>query len=86
MWTPRAGWFSFAVYHRRRRHTGDSDIPVYPGSLRYNAVSYAYLPLDAELVGVDPVRLPADGRVPIFRDGDVIVVAHEQISAVGSPA
>lgn len=66
--------------------TGASDIPVYPGSLRYNAVSYSYLPLDAELIGIDPVRLPADGRVPIFRDGDVLIITNEQIDALGSPS
>ena len=45
-------------------------------SLRYNAVSYSYLPLDAELLGIDPVRLPSDGRVPIFRAGGFAVVGH----------
>lgn len=45
-------------------------------SLRYNAVAYSYLPLDAELLGIDPVRLPSDGRVPIFRAGGFAVVGH----------
>lgn len=45
-------------------------------SLRYNAVSYSYLPLDATLLGIDPVRLPSDGRVPIFRPGGFAVVGH----------
>ena len=45
-------------------------------SLRYNAVAYSYLPLDAELLGLDPVRLPSDGRVPIFRPGGFAVVGH----------
>ena len=45
-------------------------------SLRYNAVAYSYLPLDAELLGIDPVRLPSDGRVPIFRPGGFAVVGH----------
>ena len=65
--------------------TGASDIPVYPGSVRYNAVSYSYLPMDAELIGVDPVRLPADGRVPIVRDGDVCVLAHTATTDIGTP-
>lgn len=45
-------------------------------SLRYNAVGFSYLPLDAELLGIDPVRLPSDGRVPIFRSGGFAVVGH----------
>jgi hypothetical protein len=46
------------------------------GTLRYNAVAFSYLPLDAELLGIDPVRLPSDGRVPIFRPGGFAVVGH----------
>lgn len=45
-------------------------------SLRYNAVAYSYLPMDANLLGIDPVRLPSDGRVPIFRPGGFVVVGH----------
>ena len=48
-----------------------------PTSLRYNAVAFSYLPLDADLIGLDPVRLPGDGRVPIFKDGDIIVISDE---------
>jgi len=45
-------------------------------SIRYNAVSFTYLPLDAAILGIDPVRLPSDGRVPIFRAGGFAVVGH----------
>ena len=45
-------------------------------SLRYNAVAFSFLPLDASLLGIDPVRLPSDGRVPIFRPGGFAVVGH----------
>ncbi|MDN4590244.1 hypothetical protein DBA29_17275 [Xenophilus aerolatus] len=47
-------------------------------TLKYNAVAFSYLPLDAELLGIDPVRLPSDGRVPIFRPGGVAVVGNAQ--------
>lgn len=43
-------------------------------TLRYNAVSYTYLPLDAGILGLDPVRLPSDGRVPVFKPGRVVLV------------
>ncbi len=52
--------------------------PVDPNSLRFNAVSYFYLPLDANLLGLDPVRLPQDGRVTIFRPGGFAVLGNTQ--------
>ena len=50
--------------------------PVDPTTLRYNSVSYFYLPLDADIIGLDPVRLPPDGRVPIYRVGSYVVIGH----------
>lgn len=50
--------------------------PIDPASLRYNAVSSFYLPVDPEILGLDPVRLPQDGRVPIYRKGRVVVIGH----------
>ena len=50
--------------------------PVDPRTLRYNFVSYFYLPLDSTILGIDPVRLPQDGRVPIFRPGSFTVLGH----------
>lgn len=45
-------------------------------TIRYNAVAYSYLPLDADIIGIDPVRLPSDGRVPIFRAGGFAVIGN----------
>lgn len=49
---------------------------VQADTLRYNAVGFSYLPLDADILGLDPVRLPADGRVPIFRPGSFAVLGN----------
>ncbi|NMG29361.1 hypothetical protein [Aromatoleum evansii] len=49
---------------------------VIPATIRYNAVGYTYLPLNADILGIDPVRLPPDGRVPIYRPGDVVMVMN----------
>jgi hypothetical protein len=38
------------------------------------------LPLDSGILGLNPVRLPQDGRVPVFADGDVVVVLNDQIT------
>lgn len=50
-------------------------------TLRYNAVAFTYLPLNADLLGIDPVRLPSDGRVPIYRPGELAVLGHTGTTA-----
>lgn len=59
--------------------------PVDPGSVYYNAVAYKYVPLPASILGVDAVRLPADGRVPIYRAGDVLLIMHPLTTAPVTP-
>jgi len=61
-------------------------IPVLADTIRFNAVSFSYLPLSADVLGLDPVRLPVDGRVPIFRPGDVAVVHHTASAPFAMPA
>ena len=48
--------------------------PVFASSVRVNCVSYSYVPQDASLIGINPVRLPIDGRVRIFKRGDLAVI------------
>ena len=55
--------------------------PVVASALRYAAVAYAYLPMNADIIGIDPVRLPSDGKVPIFRSGSLCVVGHTKTTA-----
>lgn len=55
--------------------------PVVASAIRYSAVAYAYLPMNADIIGIDPVRLPSDGKVPIFRPGSLCVVGHTKTSA-----
>lgn len=61
--------------------TAEQIVP--PESLRYNAVSQISIPLDST-IGINAVRLPADGRVPIFRAGDVIVIGNQITQDLGS--
>lgn len=72
-------WYSAEV----RYNVGTVPAPDYktwrptfvdPASILYNVVTYSFLPLDAALIGLNPVRLPSDGRVPIFKDGYVLVI------------
>ncbi|MDE1714948.1 hypothetical protein PWG14_20885 (plasmid) [Chromobacterium amazonense] len=50
--------------------------PVLADTLRYNAVGFTYLPMDSAILGLDAVRLPVDGRVPVFTSDNVLVVHH----------
>ena len=59
--------------------------PVLFDSLTYNCVVLGYLPLDATTLGLDPTRLPVDGRVPIFRNGNVVVVHNTKTDTLASP-
>ena len=59
--------------------------PVYADTVMYNSVSYSYLPLSAELLGLDPVRLPSDGRVPVLQVGDMALVQHHTVHTVSTP-
>lgn len=61
-------------------------IAVDPSSIRYNAVALKSIPVDADVIQVDPVRLPVDGRVPWLRPGNVVVVHHTGTTTVASPA
>lgn len=47
-------------------------------SLRYSAVAFTYLPLNSDLLGIDPVRLPSDGRVPIFAPSYLLVFGRTE--------
>lgn len=60
--------------------------PVQPETLRYSSVVLSNLPLNADILGLDPVRLPSDGRVPIYRPADVVVVHNTLSYNAGTPA
>lgn len=51
-------------------------------SLKYDAVAESSLPLDPELLGLNPVRLPSDGRVPVFKAGYHLIIFNEVTTAV----
>ena len=71
-----------AVWYDADYVAGDGKIwrpaAVVADTIRYAASAYTYLPLDAEILGLDPVRLPQDGRVPIFRTGGFAVIGNTQ--------
>lgn len=54
-------------------------------ALSYNAVFLQYLPLDQALLGLNTARLPLDGRVPIYRPGDLVVLHNTQSLVLPNP-
>ncbi len=56
-----------------------------PDSIKYNAVMIKSIPLEADILGLDPVRLPSNGKVPIFRKGNVVVVHNTASMALPNP-
>lgn len=61
-------------------------IMVEPESVVMNCVVQSYLPLDPDLLGLNPVRLSIDGKVPIFKDGDVVLIHHSETETVSPSA
>lgn len=59
---------------------------VMPETIRYSAVVLSNLPLNSNILGLDPVRLPSDGRVPIYRAADVTVIHHTSSLDLGAPS
>lgn len=56
-------------------------VHAYADSIKYNAVGISRVPLSADILGLDPVRLPVDGRVPIYVPGDVVVLLNDQTTS-----
>ncbi len=80
IWVPKAGnenqnWYDASLT------SGDQvlkPIPVYSNSIRYNCVLINYIPLEPSILGLNPLRLPTDGRVTIFKPGYVVVIHNTQ--------
>ncbi|EIY4766841.1 hypothetical protein MM188_003223 [Vibrio cholerae] len=60
-------------------------LPLVPASFQYSGVVEQMVPLDKEVIKIDPIRLPPDGRVPIYREGDLLLLAHTGKVAVATP-
>lgn len=59
--------------------------PVSADEVTYNAVYLQYIPLDQTLLGLNTVRLPLDGKVPIYRAGGQVVVHNTLPTALPNP-
>lgn len=59
--------------------------PIDPASIFFGTVVFRAIPLNPAILGLDPVRLPDDGRVLVYRPGDLVVVHHTAVTSVASP-
>lgn len=58
---------------------------VVPGTVKFSCVVETFLPLDPTILGIDPVRLPLDGRVQIIRPGDTLVLRNPLTFSMTNP-
>jgi hypothetical protein len=61
-------------------------IEATPGTVRFSCVVQVARPLDEAIIGVNPVRLPQDGRVQIIRPGNTLVIHDTLGEALPNPA
>lgn len=45
-----------------------------PSKITYSVTSKRFIPISSDLLGIDHVRLPENGRVPAYAVGDVVVI------------
>lgn len=57
-----------------------------PETVYFGTVVYRSIPLNPAILGLDPVRLPEDGRVVVFKPGQTVLVHHTQITSIAAPA
>lgn len=79
------GGFTGSVDSQRGIVTWVSSTEFDPSLLSYNAVALQYLPLNKDLLGINPARLPLDGNVPIYRPGDLVVVHNTLTTQLVNP-
>ena len=79
------GGFGGDVDYQRGIVRWSHPLLINPAELSYNAVFLEYLPLDSSLIGLDTVRLPLDGKVPIYRAGDMLIVHNTLTTQLPNP-
>lgn len=57
---------------------------IIANTLRYSCTVASYIALDSGILGIDTIRLPIDGKVPVFRKGDVVLIHDTKERALGN--
>jgi hypothetical protein len=79
------GAFGGDVDYQRGIVRWEHPVLIDPASLSYNAVFLQYLPIDGDRLGLETARLPLDGRVPIYRAGELQIVHNTQTFTLPNP-
>jgi hypothetical protein len=62
-----------------------SSYPLISSTCFYNAVVLVNIPLDKSTLGIDSLTLPSNGKVPIFRVGDTVVIHKTNNTTIATP-
>lgn len=58
---------------------------IIPGTAFFSCVALTSIPLDPQILGLDPILLPSDGRVPVFNPGDSLMLVQRKVVEESSP-
>ena len=58
---------------------------ILPSSAFFSAVILTSIPLDPQILGLDPILLPSTGRVPVFEPGDSLMLVQRKVTQDGAP-
>ena len=58
---------------------------IVPSSATFSAVALTSIPLDPGILGLDPILLPRDGRVPVFSPGDSLMIVQRNTVEDAAP-
>ena len=61
-------------------------VEIKPSTIKFNFVSFSHIPLEASVLGINPIRLPTDGRVPFIRKGTNVVIHYGDETTFANPA
>lgn len=87
-WVAAAGNEGEWWYNADAIQNGDIFKPVMivPGTAFFSAVALTSIPLDPQILGLDPILLPSDGRVPVFQPGDSLMLVQRNVTSADNPA
>jgi len=59
---------------------------IIPGTAFFSTVALTSIPLDPQILGLDPILLPSTGRVPVFNPGDSLMLVQRNVVEDTNPA
>lgn len=87
-WVPRAGNENEPWYDPSNVVADEVWQPAMmaAGTIHFGAVVFRSIPMSSVVVGLDPVRLPPDGLVPVYKPSQTVLVHHTRTHEIVAPA